>query len=83
MHKAATETLRSINEYASTEDDTKLLAIVAQLTGPHGSMRFDALTKTKTIELILYGNFDIILTISPCAVLCTLLLHDFWVLTGA
>ena len=53
LHKAASETLRTINEYTSTEDDVKLLAIVAQLTGPHGSMRFDALTKTKTIELIL------------------------------
>eukprot|EP00040_Diaphanoeca_grandis_P004895 m.30508 g.30508 ORF g.30508 m.30508 type:complete len:811 (-) comp16297_c0_seq1:121-2553(-) len=53
LHVAASLVLTAINEVSATNDDSKLLAMVAQLTGVHGSMRFDSLTRTKTIEHLL------------------------------
>jgi hypothetical protein len=43
--------LASFGPMAAQAADSKRLALIAVLTGPNGSPRFDSLTKTKTVEV--------------------------------
>lgn len=54
LHGAARATVKTLAEVADTvQDDTALLALVAALTGPHGSRRFDTVTQTQTVATLL------------------------------
>lgn len=57
LHAAAQKAIDAVVALASVgaegTNDALLLGVVAQLCGSGGSTRFDALTKTKTVETLL------------------------------
>lgn len=53
LHKAARQTATSIAKMAEQAPEAAL-DMALQLIGPHGSLNFDSLSKTKTVETILH-----------------------------
>ncbi|EJU05480.1 hypothetical protein DACRYDRAFT_98198 [Dacryopinax primogenitus] len=49
LHKAATTLVEDIRKVAQ-ENPSVAYTLIAQLTGKHGNKRFDAITKTKTVQ---------------------------------
>lgn len=56
LHAAAKTALNAVLDSATTaKEDSVRFGLVAELVGPNGSLRFDALTKTSAVETILSG----------------------------
>jgi DNA polymerase phi len=52
LHKLALQLIQDLIETAS-KDSSVAISLIAQLTGKHGNLNFDKITKTKTIDSII------------------------------
>ena len=53
LHRAAEKTVKSMTIRSSADSQSTVRILTALLTGPHGDINFDHITKSKTIETLL------------------------------